>query len=144
MRNLLTAIVAFLASALAGSIVVYVIAVETRAQEEFILAFSAIAPLGLVVVLPLLVASYMREPRRAVSRVARWLLALMAILLAALFGYAFYAAQSRTGIVRDLPVLAGISIPAIVILAMQWLVFRWRARPAAPPRPMQFGRAGAQ
>lgn len=143
MRNILTAVAAFVVSTFVAGMAALLIAEETHAQEEFILVFASIAPLGLIVGLPLLVASYGREPRLAVSRTARWLLVVFALLLAGLFGFAFYMAQTGGAVVDDLPILAGISIPAVTILVVQWLVFRLRARAPAVP-PMQFGRIGTQ
>lgn len=143
MRNILTAVIAFVVSTFAAGMAAVLIAEETHAQEEFILVFASIAPLGLIVALPLLIASYRPEPRGAVSRVAGWLLVIFALLLAGLFGFAFYMAQTGGAVVSDLPILAGISIPAVTILVIQWLVFRLRARPPVVP-PMQFGRMGTQ
>ena len=143
MRNIVTALAAFAASVLVAGLAAVLLAQELRAQEEFILVFAAVVPLGMIFVLRLLAASYRREPRGAISRVARWLLAVVVLLVAGLAGYAFYVAQMRIGVVGDLPMLLGISIPAAIVLLVQWTVFAFRARPAAPP-PMQFGRNGAQ
>ena len=142
MRNVLTAFLAFMLSTFLAGMAAVVVAEQLQAGEEFILVFVAIAPLGLIVMLPMFIASYRPEPRGAVSRVARWLFTLFVVCLVMLFGYAFYVAQARIDYVEDLPILASIAIPAVVILAVQWLLFRWRAR-AAPPPPMRFGRSGS-
>lgn len=142
MRNILTAFFAFALSTFVAGMSALWIAEETHAQEEFILVFMSIAPLGLLFALPLLAASFRPRPRSAVSLVARWLLALLVLAVVGLFSYAFYIAQAGIGFVRDLPVLAGIAIPAAAILLLQWAVFAWRARPPAVP-PLQFGRNGA-
>ncbi len=142
MRNVLTAVLAFMLSTFLAGMAAVVVAEQLQAGEEFILVFLAIAPLGLIVVLPMFIASFRPEPRGAVSRVARWLVVLFAACFVALFGYAFYVAQARVDYVEDLPILASIAVPAAIILAVQWILFRWRARPAALP-PMRFGRSGS-
>jgi hypothetical protein len=143
LRNVVTAVIALALSTLVAGMAAVWLAVETRAQEEFVLVFAAIAPLGLICALPMLVASYRPEPRAAVGRVARWLFVIFALLLAGLFGFAFYMAQTGGAVVEDLPLLAGIAIPALVILIVQWILFRWRARSSAGGSPpMRFGRIG--
>jgi hypothetical protein len=142
LRNIVTAILALAVSTFVAGMAAVVIAERAQAQEEFILVFVGLLPLGLVCAVPLFAASFTAAPGRTVSRVARWLFVILALLVAALFGYAFYVAQAGIGVVRDLPILAGLSIPAAIILFLQWAIFRWRARAPAGPAPMQFGRSG--
>jgi cytochrome c oxidase assembly factor CtaG len=141
LRNVWTAFAAFVASVLAGGLAAQAIAVAMLGQEEFILVFMGIAPLGLLLVLPLLAASYRAQPQGAVTRVAVWLAGVLALLLAALAGFSVYMSTSGQAVGNDLPILTGIAVPAALMLAVQWLVFRLRTRPAAPP-PLRFGRAG--
>lgn len=143
MRNLLTAMIAFVLSTFAAGMAAVMVAERIGAQEEFILVFMAIAPLGLIVGLPMLIASFRSEPRLAISRMARWLAAVFVLLFAGLFGYAFFMAQTGGAVMNDLPILASIAMPAAIILFLQWLVFRLRARPGVPPASMTFGRNGA-
>jgi hypothetical protein len=141
LRNLWTAFIAFVASVLVAGLAAQAIAVAMLGQEEFILVFMGIAPLALIIAIPLLAASYRAQAASAVSRVALWLAGVLAVLLAGLAGFSVYMSASGQAVGNDLPILTGTAVPAAIILLVQWLAFRLRTRPAAPP-PMQFGRAG--
>lgn len=140
MRPVVTSALAFFLSLFAGGIVAQQLAVSTGAQEEYILVFIATVLVAIIVTIPFFIAQYRPEQLSAVGKVAGWLMIIFVVLLAVLAGWAFYAAAGdaqKFG--KDLPIVAGLVLPGLAIILVQWLFTRWRVRRALP----RFGRGSA-
>lgn len=140
MRPVVTSALAFFLSLFAGGIVAQQLAVSTGAQEEYILVFIATVLVAIIVTIPFFIAQYRPEQLSAVGKVAGWLMIIFVVLLAVLAGWAFYAAAGDARkFDKDLPIVAGLVLPGLAIILVQWLFTRWRVRRALP----RFGRGSA-
>ncbi|AZO30386.1 MULTISPECIES: hypothetical protein [Mesorhizobium] len=138
MRKFFTSLFAFLLSGLAGGLVVQELAVLTGATEEYILVFAATVMIIIVVTIAFFLVQFRAEPVRAVDRMLWWLLAIFAIILVALAGWTFSAPAEKRAVASNLSIVAGLIMPSVVAIIVQWLFVRWRLRrPAAG-----FGRGG--
>jgi len=140
MRPVVTSALAFFLSFFGGGMVAQILAVSTGAQEEYIVVFIATVLVAIIVTVPFFIAQYRPEPVGAVGSVARWLTIVFVVLLIVLAGWAYSAAAGDTQkFSRDLPIIAGLVLPGLAIIVVQWLFTRWRVRRALP----QFGRGPA-
>lgn len=140
MRPVVTSALAFFLSLFAGGMVAQQLAVSTGAQEEYILVFVGTVVVAVVVTIPIFIAQYRAQPLVAIGSVAKWLMILFVALLVVLAAWAYYAAagdSEKFG--KDLPIIAGLVLPGLAIILVQWLFTRWRVRRALP----QFGRGSA-
>ncbi|KUM24648.1 hypothetical protein AU467_05890 [Mesorhizobium loti] len=139
MRKFFTSLFAFVLSGLAGGLVVQELAVLTGATEEYILIFAATVMIIIVVTIAFFLVQFRTEPIRAVDRMLRWLLAIFAIVLVALAGWTFSVPAENRATASDLSIVAGLILPGVVAIIVQWLFVRWRLK-----RPVAgFGRGGA-
>ena len=139
MRPIVTSALAFFLSFLAGGFVAQFLAVSTGAQEEYILVFFATVLVAVVVTIPFFIAQYRPEPLGAVGSVAKWLAVLFIVLLIVLGVWSYIGADGDPQkYQKDWPIIAGLVLPGLSIIFVQWLFTRWRARRALP----QFGRGG--
>ena len=114
-------------SFLAGGIVAQQLAVATGATEEYILVFIAVVLLALVFALVFFIAQFARNARRAVDATAKWSLAIFALLLVVLLGFEYWAVGSDMDKMKaDLPIVAGLFLPGVAIILVDWLFVRWR------------------
>jgi hypothetical protein len=139
MRTFFTSFMAFFLSMFAGSIVAQILAEATNATEEYILVFLAVVVLAIVLTLAFFVAQFLSDARRAVNVTAKWSFLLFAVLVLALAGFEVWEiAGDMAKLGRDLPILAGLVLPGIAIILVQWLFVRWRLGKT----PASFGRDG--
>jgi hypothetical protein len=136
MRIFATTVIAFLASLLAGEMVAQALAVASNGREEWIGIFMLTILVTMVMTVVFFVAQFRADQSRAAGSVAKWSLIIFAVLLAILAASTIVAdgiAQVR----KDLPITAGLTLPAMAIIIVQWLIVRWRA-----PRAVQMPRFG--
>ncbi|MDX8517783.1 hypothetical protein [Mesorhizobium dulcispinae] len=139
MRKFFTSLFAFILSGLAGGLVVQELAVLTGATEEYILVFAATVMIIIVVTVAFFLVQFRAEPVRAVDRMLWWLLAIFGALLIALAGWTFSVPAENRATASDLSIVAGLILPGIVAIIVQWLFVRWRLKRSAAG----FGRGGA-
>ncbi len=132
MRAFVTLLLAFGLSLLAGATAATQIAVMTQAREEFILVFMLVAVIAALASAAFAVAMIRGDVPRRVAWTGRALVALLAILVMALAGFAYWAARgSFEAAQRDLPILLGVAGPSLAVVLVQWLIVGWRTRAAA-------------
>ncbi|AZO08163.1 MULTISPECIES: hypothetical protein [unclassified Mesorhizobium] len=139
MRTFFTSLFAFILSGLAGGLVVQELAVLTGATEEYILVFAATVMIVIVVTIGFFLVQFRAEPLRAVDRMFWWLLAIFGIVLFALAGWMFSVPAENRAIASDVSIVAGLILPGIVAVIVQWLFVRWRLKRMSAV----FGRGGA-
>lgn len=140
MRTFFTSFWAFWLSLFAGSFAAQWLAVSTNAGQEYILVFFWTAAISIPVAIAFFVAQLRPDPLGAVGKVAAWLAIIMIIALVGLLGWSYVEAKGDMAkLTRDLPIIAGLSLPGLAILLVQWLFTRWRLRRTPP----QFGRAAS-
>jgi len=138
-RKVLTSLFAFILSGLAGGLVVQQLAVLTGATEEYILVFAATALIIFVVTIIFFLVQFRAEPLRAVDRMLWWLLAMFGLTLLALAGWTFSVPAENRATASDLSIVAGLILPGVVTIIVQWLFVRWRLKGSAEG----FGKGGA-
>ena len=137
MRAIATSMIAFLVSALVGGIVTQFLAVESGGQEEFIIAFMLSAAVAIAVTVIFFIAQLFSDQRRATSRVAWVLLALYAVASIGLWVLVIVMEEDF----EAFWLLVALTLPGLVIILLQWEIFRRRSAPPTPPL-MRFGRLG--
>jgi heme/copper-type cytochrome/quinol oxidase subunit 2 len=126
-RAFLTSFMTLFLSFLVGGIIAQQLAVATGAREEYILVFIAVILLGLVFALVFFIAQFARNARQAVDATARWSLAIFFVLVVALLGFEYWAvAGDMAKFKADLPIIAGLTLPGLAIILVDWLFVRWR------------------
>jgi branched-subunit amino acid transport protein AzlD len=139
-RPVVTSALAFFLSLLAGGVVAQQLAVSTGAQEEYILVFIAAVLVAVAVTIPFFIAQYRREPLGAIGIVGKWLTVIFIVLVVVLAAWSYVAANGDPAkYSKDIPIIAGLVLPGLVITMVQWLFTRWRVRRAVP----QFGRGAS-
>ncbi|MDX8512830.1 hypothetical protein [Mesorhizobium captivum] len=138
MRKFFTSLFAFVLSSLAGALVVQELAVLTGATEEYILVFAATVMIIIVVTIAFFLVQFRAEPVRAVDRMLWWLLAIFAIILIALAGWTFSVPAENRATASDLSIVAGLILPGVLAIIVQWLFVRWRLKRSPAP----FGKGG--
>jgi hypothetical protein len=136
MRLVVTIVLALILSRLGGAAAATLVADCARGDESFILAFMALPFAGLVAAVVFLVAS--TRSARAIGMVAFVMTALLALLFAALSVFELFVNGTLASAWRGVQLYVGIFGSSAVVVLVQWAVFRWRSRPAAPT--MLFGR----
>lgn len=139
MRLAFAILLALAGSLLAGSAVAVAVADWARGDESYILAFMAVPLASLVALVPFLVAGTRPVPARAVNRVALALVLLLGILFVAGGVVELAANGTMQSAWRGIQLIVAILGSVLAVVAVQWLVFRIRARGAAPAVP-RFGR----
>nr|WP_246505905.1 hypothetical protein [Mesorhizobium silamurunense] len=119
--------------------VVEELAVLTGATEEYILVFAATVMIIIVVTIAFFLVQFRAEPVAAVDRMLWWLLAIFGILLIALAGWTFSVPPENRATASDLSIVAGLILPGVVAIIVQWLFVRWRLKRSSAG----FGRGGA-
>ena len=126
MRKFVTSLFALILSGLAGGLVAQELAVITNAQEEYILVFVASVLVTFIVTFVFFVAQLMTDPVAAVARTGKWSLIVFAVLIALLVALILYADSSAAVVSKDIPMVAGLGLPGLVTIVVQWLFVRWR------------------
>jgi len=137
-RVFFTSLFAFIISGFAGGLVAQWLAVATDAQEEYIVAFMVSMLVTFVVTFIFFVAQLMNEPVAAVAIAGKWTLIVFLVLLILLVALTIYSDSSAAVVRKDMPFLAGLGLPGLVTIIVQWLFVRWRVGRGQP----SFGRSG--
>ena len=140
MRKFFTSLFAFILSGSAGGLVAEELAVATGAEEEYIIVFMVSVLVTLVVTFVFFMAQFMADPAMAVAKAGKWSLIVFAVLLILLVGLVLYTDASADVMKRDVPMVAGLILPGIGTIIVQWLFVRWRVGSAKTG----FGRSGAK
>lgn len=135
MRTFFTTVFAFLLSAFGGGLVAQQLAVSTGAQEEYIIVFALVAIVAMVATAMFWVAQLRGNPVAAVATLAKWLLVLFGLFLVALLAWSW----SEASLQRDGSIIAGLVLPGIAVVLIQWWFVGWRVRRT----PASFGRHAA-
>lgn len=126
MRALFSTLVAFFLSLLAGGMVAQQLALMTGAGEEYILVFIMVVLLAIVFAAVFLLGLLTAGPA-GIAIAGKWSLVVFAVLFAALLGFEFWAVGGDMAkLTADLPIIGGLVLPGIVIIAVDWLFLRWR------------------
>jgi hypothetical protein len=128
MRGVGTLLLAFFLSGFVAGMLQNVIAVRTGADLEYVLAIFALMALTLVtsVVLAITLLSGW-----SIDRAVLWLLAVVALFVAVLEGWSLVAARGVADLKKDALIVLYIAAPALVMIAIQWLLVRRVARAAS-------------
>ena len=140
MRKFFTSLFAFVLSGFGGGLVAQELAVATGAEEEYIVVFMVSVLVTLVVTVVFFMAQFMADPAMAVAKAGKWSLIVFAVLLILLVGLVLYTDASTNVMKRDVPMVAGLILPGIVTIIVQWLFLRWRVGRVQAG----FGRSGAK
>jgi uncharacterized membrane protein YhaH (DUF805 family) len=126
-RVFFTSLMTLFLSFVVGGIVAQQLAVATGATEEYILVFMAVVLLGLVFALVFFIAQFATNARRAVDATAKWSLAVFVGLVIVLLGFEYWAVGGDMARLKgDLPIIAGLALPGLAIILVDWLFVRWR------------------
>jgi hypothetical protein len=142
MRSLLTSIMALIVSLFVGETIAQVLAVRANGREEWIVVFGfAILVAGAAAVV-FLIVQLVTASRGALAATALALLVVLAILAGGLV-WVIFSTASNAPADGDLAITAGLVLPSVAIILVQWLIVRWRApRLAEQPQMPRFGRGG--
>ena len=112
------------------------LAVASNGREEWIGVFMLTVLVAMAMTVVFFVAQFRADQSRAAGSVAKWSLIIFAVLLAILAA-ATIGTDGIDQVGKDLPITAGLTLPGMAIVIVQWLIVRWRA-----PRPVQVPRFG--
>lgn len=126
MRKLAASLLAFCLSGIVSSFVAQQLAVWSGAGEEFILVFFALAAAMMTVSICFFVAQFFG--RRAIDRIGLVLMILTVAAVSTLWLLARNPQASREVMIQDISVLAGLSLPILVLIAVHWLTIRLMQR----------------
>jgi hypothetical protein len=135
-RTVFTTLLLLFCGMFTGGMVAQVLAVETGADQEFILVFMLVMLVLLLSTVVFVVAQFSDNPRRAANRAAFILLALIATWAVFLVAWDILEALEGVAVKSSWPIITGLTLPNAVTVVVHWLIARWRARPAQP----HFGR----
>lgn len=135
MRLLVTLALALVLSWLGGSAAALFAADWANGDESFILVFMAIPLASLVAAAVFLVAST-RSPR-ALLVSGSVMIGLLALMVGALSVLELFVNGTLASAWRGVQLYIAITGSCAVVVIVQWMVFRWRAR--AAPTTMLFG-----
>lgn len=128
MRKFFTSLFAFIISGFAGGLVAQQLAVITDAQEEYIIVFMFSVLVTFVVTFVFFVAQLMNDPVAAVAQTGKWTLIVFVVLLALFVALILYSDSSAAVVRKDMPMVAGLGLPGLVIIILHWLFVRWRVK----------------
>jgi hypothetical protein len=129
MRTFGTLVLALFVSGLVAGMLQNVIAVRSGADLEFVLAMLALMLLTFATTIVLGIAL---AAGWSIDRSALWLVVVVALLVILLEGWSAIAARNMTDLKRDaLIVVLYIAVPALLMIAIQWLLVRRVARAAS-------------
>jgi hypothetical protein len=142
MRSLLTSILALIVSLFVGELIAQILAVESGGREEWIVVFGFAMLVAAAVTVVFFIVQLVSGSRGALAITALVLLVLLAVVIGGLVWVIFSTASSGPTD-GDLAITAGLVLPNIAIILVQWLIVRWRA-PRLPEQPSapRFGRGG--
>ena len=128
MGGLVNLVIAFIASLVAGFAMAVQMAFLTQAREEFALVFTMLAFIAIMSLTAFAIAQWRGDRRTRIKRMAGALALLISAIALGLASMSFSNAGSFEGVRRDLPIIAGIVAPSLIVIFVQWLIVGWRAR----------------
>ena len=128
MRKFFTSFMAFFLSLLAGSIVAVGLAINTGAQEEYILVFFACGLVTTVVTILFFIAQFFANPLKAINWVGLGTFVLFVLIGFGLIGWTFSQPPEGRDWGGNLPIIAGLVLPSLATIVVQWLFVGWRVR----------------
>ncbi len=128
MRKFFTSFMAFFLSLLAGGIVAVGLAVNTGAQEEYILVFFACGLVTTVVTILFFIAQFFPDPLKAINWLGIGTFALVVLAGLGLIGWTFSQPPEGRDWGGNLPIIAGLVLPSLATIVVQWLFVGWRVR----------------
>ena len=126
MRTFFTSFMAFFLSLFAGAVVAVGLAVNTGAQEEYILVFFACGLVTTVVTILFFIAQFFPNPLKAINWLGVGTFALVVLAGFGLIGWTFSQPPAGRDWGGNLPIIAGLVLPSLATIAVQWLFVRWR------------------
>jgi len=140
-RSLLTSILALIVSLLVGGTISVWLAEKLNATEEWTVVFMLTILMAGGVTFVFLIVQLGFGSRRAAAVAAIILLAAFALLVGSLVWAIFTQVPEPSR--SDVAMTAGLVVPGVAIVLVQWLIVRWRA-PRSPEQPNapRFGRGG--
>jgi hypothetical protein len=138
-RKFFTSLFAFILSGLAGGLVAQGLAVATDADVEYILVFMASALVTILVTVALLIAQFMSNPQSAINLTSLIAVAFFVLVGVGLIAWTFSQPPGKSQWSSDLPIVAGLVLPGLATVLVQWLFVGWRVKRAQAG----FGRSSA-
>jgi hypothetical protein len=129
MRTAVTLVVALTLSVLAALIVAALLAEWTNAAEGYILVFLVIAPAALIAAALFLIAGTRSDPKASIGKAGRALLWIVGVLFLLLAAVSYFGTVSQSLAWREVKLTTALTAVCLIIIAAQWLVFRWRLAP---------------
>ncbi len=128
MRKFFTSFMAFFLSLLAGGIVAVGLAVNTGAQEEYILVFFACGLVTTVVTILFFIAQFFPDSLKTINWVGIGTVVLFVLAGLGLIGWTFSQPLEGRDWGGNLPIIAGLVLPSLATIVVQWLFVGWRVR----------------
>ncbi|MER9564809.1 hypothetical protein [Mesorhizobium sp. M0571] len=138
MRKFFTSLFAFFLSGLAGGLVAQQLAVITDAQEEYILVFMTSVLVTVILTAVFFIAQFMPNPQKAINLTMFVAVGFFLLVGVGLIGWTFSQPPGKRQWSGDLPIVAGLVLPGIATVLVQWLFVRWLLGRSQPG----FGGAG--
>ncbi|RUX91666.1 hypothetical protein EN935_38340 [Mesorhizobium sp. M7D.F.Ca.US.004.03.1.1] len=126
MRMVFTSLFAFILSGFAGGLVAQLLAVETDAQEEYILVFMASALVTICVTIVFFIAQLFSNAPAIIDWLALCAIVLFVLIGLGLIGWTFSQPIGKRQWGGDMPIIAGLVLPNLATVLVHWLFVRWR------------------
>lgn len=134
----MTTLLLVVAGFLAGSLVAQTLAVQTGADQEYVLVFTLTALVWMVSSVVFFITQFLPDPRRWANRAATTLLLGVGAVAVAVVVSDWRAFLDPTTASASTSIIAGLTLPNAATVLVQWLIVGTRNRPEQA-RPM-FGR----
>lgn len=141
MRIVVTSLLMIVAGLLAGGFVAEGLAVQTGADQEFILVFVALAAILIVSTVVFFFVQFFADVRKAARVAMLALVSLVAVAALLLVAIDLIDQPAHGAIANSWPIIVGLTLPNAILVLTQWLIVRWR-NPAPMAMPL-FGRGAA-
>ncbi|ESY20473.1 hypothetical protein [Mesorhizobium sp. LNJC394B00] len=128
MRKFVTSLFALILSGLAGGLVALWLAIVTNANSEYILVFMVSALVTIVATVAFFIAQFVPNPQRAINLTGLVGVSLFVLAGIGLIAWTFSQPPGKAQWSGDLPVVAGLILPSIATVIVQWLFVGWRVR----------------
>lgn len=143
MRSFLTSLFALIVSLFIGILIAQALAVWSNGSEEWLVAFGLAMLVAGAVTVVFFIEQLAFGTRKAAYVTALILTAIFALVAGMLVWASFALSTGPAEAVRDAPLIAGIVLPGLAIILIQWLIVRWRVPQSAEmPVQLRFGRGG--
>jgi heme/copper-type cytochrome/quinol oxidase subunit 4 len=127
-RTFVTSLFALILSGLAGGLVAMWLAIATNADSEYILVFMLSALVTIILTVVFFIAQFMSDPQRAVNLTALVAVAFFVAIGIGLIAWTFSQPPGKAQWSGDLRFGAGLVLPGIATVLVQWLFVGWRVR----------------